>query len=604
MPFDLSSAQPVDDSGGGFDLSSAQPVGDEKKAPAAPKQPSGPMDYLKAVGGVMGALQAPFQSIPKAISSEVAGPASDVAGLAAIPAHAMGAIKTDPTQVKQNVQREMSPPPMTNLGNYSPTAFIGRGIESLANKAQSAIAPQNASPLRAALGYGAKGAIEQAPTLAGAALGARSAATLPERQAALDVQKNINTPRDDLARAAEAAGYKRPPEHGVKAAVSGSVGKTKTEKVLSLDNEKNAAARLGQEVGIPPDEPPTAEARDAAKQIQYAQYDALANAAGPELQVTNDFRDALVGTLRKVDEDIDVNPDLSSSRSILRGFVKRVSPESSAKGEVPGKVAPSNIFGTIEKSSVEQPGLPISRTIEQASSESPGPHAYGDKELTAPPFTSVPSTKTPTLSTDWAMRQISQLRKYAKADAANRKWGAYDTRMGIANQLENLIENNLSGKNQSLVGRFRQARTQLAKLHLLDRVADDETGTVNLQKLAQLSETPAYRGVLNGEFKLAADFARTYKKATQRLTGEAIPRFTVLDGLFAAGGATSAMFGHPGGLGVAAAEIGSRLAIPALARRGILQNKIPSYQAGRGMQTIAPLLGQAMSGNQIPPPPQ
>ena len=422
---------------------------------------------------------------------------------------------------------------------------------------------------------------------------------MPGRQAALEAEQRVNAPKDALAEQARASGYITPPERGLKAAVSGAAGKVKAEKTISLENEQNAQRQLGGEVGIPEGEAPTEEMRDAAKQVQYDKYDALANAAGPNLQVTNSFRDALAGTLRGINEDIDVNPALRSARSIIRGFVKRVSPADPALGAIPGKTSPG-IFSTIERSAGEQPGPPIMRTLEQAAAGSPGPHVYGEAGIAPSPTSPVPTGHIPTLSTRWAMRQISELRRYAKSDAIKREWGSYDARMGVANQLENLIEENLAQRNQGLVGQFRQARVQLAKLHLLDRVADDSTGRIDLQKLGQLSQTPAYRGALTGQFKLAADFARTYRKATQRLTGEAIPRFTVLDGLFAASGATSAMLGHPGGLGVAATEIGTRLAVPAAARRGWLQNRTPSYLARSVAPTVAPLTGAGISSDATP----
>ena len=134
MPFDLSSAQPVDDSGGGFDLSSAQPVGDEKKAPAAPKQPSGRNTF--------GSVIEPAMAMG---SSMLAGPASDVAGLADIPAHFLGMSKTMPEDVKRKVQTALTYQPRTTMGQqvtqYNPLTLLGKGINAIGSKANELVAP-------------------------------------------------------------------------------------------------------------------------------------------------------------------------------------------------------------------------------------------------------------------------------------------------------------------------------------------------------------------------------------------------------------------------------------------------------------------------------
>jgi hypothetical protein len=580
-----------------------------------------PSDWLQAGQGVMRLMDEPRKILASALGGGAAtGPISDVAGLADIPAHMAGLTQTTPEEMKQKVGQGISQAaaPMSSIGQaidkYNPMNLIGRGVEALAKKGESLVAPPKTSgPLRSALGYGVKGAIEQAPNVIGALAGKRAGESFPERQAALDAEKKLNEPRDDLAHAADAAGYIRPSEKGMKAAASGIAGKAKEEKTLTLHNEKNAEARLGSEVGIPDGEPPTADARESAEQAQVDKYKAMVNAAGPRLQVTNQVRDAVSSTLSKINEKVGTAPELTKTQSILKGFLKKLSPNDPAIKEIPGKTK-TGIFQTIEKTAVEQPfnlhaKRPVApgnilRTLEQTASESPGPHAYGSPELAPSPTSPVPTPLTPTVDTRWVMEQISDLRRFAKNDKINRDWAAYDARMGLSNQLENLIEDNLNDKNKPLVGQFRQARVTLAKLHLLDAIADDATGRINLQKLAQLSQKPQYRGSLTGEFKLAADFARAYKKAAAPVTGEAIPRFTVLDGLFAASGATSALLGHPGGLGVAAGEIGARLAVPALARRGMLRNPVPTYQAGYGGPSAYPLLGAALSGNQIAPPPQ
>jgi hypothetical protein len=106
----------------------------------------------------------------------VMAPASDVAGLAAIPLHAAGAISTPPFDIKAKVAHAGEYTPQTETGRaierYNPLALVGRGVNALAGGAERLVAPPKTSgPLRAALGYGVKGAIEQAPMLAGAGAG-------------------------------------------------------------------------------------------------------------------------------------------------------------------------------------------------------------------------------------------------------------------------------------------------------------------------------------------------------------------------------------------------------------------------------------------------
>ena len=201
--------------------------------------------------------------------------------------------------------------------------------------------------------------------------------------------------------------------------------------------------------------------------------------------------------------------------------------------------------------------------------------------------------------TDNALRTIKRQRALAKNDFKNGNYEMGTARIAVANQFENLFQDNLAASGQqALVDAFKESRTNLAKLYLLDRVVNEATGRVDLAKLAALSETKAYKGVLTGEFKTAADFAKAYRKAAQKPTGEAAPRLTVFDGMFAGGTVMAALAGHPGALAVGGAELAGRVGVPAAAERGWLQNQTPSYQLGTGsteLPTILPAAGVGMS---------
>lgn len=70
--------------------------------------------------------------ILKMATGMVAKPVSDIAGLGAIPLHAMGLIQTDPRQIQQNVQQGMTYEPRTESGAspYNPLNAIPNAIGS------------------------------------------------------------------------------------------------------------------------------------------------------------------------------------------------------------------------------------------------------------------------------------------------------------------------------------------------------------------------------------------------------------------------------------------------------------------------------------------
>jgi len=277
---------------------------------------------------------------------------------------------------------------------------------------------------------------------------------------------------------------------------------------------------------------------------------------------------------------------LRPAQRLIRSYLKKI--------EGPDVAPPMNggpaIMETIKKTATDQPGAPIGRTIERAAADTP--HHFGVPESPQAPIS---TPRSATMDTANTFKAIQDLRRYAKEDFAKQNSDMGMARLGIAHQLENLIESNLSKTGQQgLLDQFRTARERFAKIYLLERVVNDSTGRVNLPKLASLSDTKAYKGVLTGEFKDAAEFAKAYRKAAQKSTGEAAPRFTVFDGLF---GISMIGAGHPW---AAAAELGARYGVPKMAEAGMLQNRTPSYQPNammRGAPTGSPLLGMLL-GNQ------
>lgn len=105
-------------------------------------------------------------------SSMLAGPASDVAGLADIPAHFLGMSKTMPEDVKRKVQAALTYQPRTTMGQqvtqYNPLTLLGKGINAIGSKANELVAPPMTSgPLRSAAGNAAQAGINALPMLLG-----------------------------------------------------------------------------------------------------------------------------------------------------------------------------------------------------------------------------------------------------------------------------------------------------------------------------------------------------------------------------------------------------------------------------------------------------
>ncbi len=144
---------------------------------AAPKQPTArstegqatPIAGIEDVGG----------EAYNVARGAIMGPLGNVAGLAAIPLHAAGAISTPPIDVQRKVTGAGAYTPQTGVGRaieeWGPSALIGKAAEAAGGAVEKS--PIFAGhPIAASLaGYGTKGAIEQAPMALGAKFGGKIA---------------------------------------------------------------------------------------------------------------------------------------------------------------------------------------------------------------------------------------------------------------------------------------------------------------------------------------------------------------------------------------------------------------------------------------------
>ena len=555
------------------------------------------------VGGI-------FEPVLQAASGAVAKPLSDIAGLAATGKEMISPTPGggDPAGFKKSIQEGLTYQPRTDVGRavseWNPMALFGRGMQEVGGKAKELIAPPSSGPLRQALGSGVEEAVQQIPAIAGAKGGAMAEARLPAKAAALQTEKSLAAPKDTIRDASQAAGYITPAEGGVKALLTGATGKAKNENIVAAKNNQNASRRFAQEVGIEPDVPLTRENIDNRIKQAYAGRQEMEAAVGPRLNMTETFKTSLESTLSDINDKLahnrETNAELIGPQKLLNSYLKkfespRTAPPGSAAGE-PG------IFRTLNKAAAEQPGPAIGRTLEQAAAETPGGKGYGGLENAPARAMSIPEVPTLSMSTAQVSHDISALRRQAREHFIKQDNAQGYAKLGVADQLEALFEENLSKTgNQALVDKFKADRVLQAKLHFIERVVTP-AGEVDLAKVRSLSKTKAYQNALTGELKLAADFADTWKKAAKTPTGEAAPRLTVFDGLFALG---SLGAGH---VWPAAAEIGSRLAVPMATERGMMQNRTPSYTPGaaaRSLPNALRVLGMIPGAeNQLQNPPQ
>lgn len=157
--------KPVGASGGPAEWGD-KPAESPKRA-ATPDAGTKPRPFLENAAG---SILEPPMAMARGM---VAGPASDIAGLGAIPLHAAGLIKTDPTAVKEKVSNIINPGPQTEGGKaamaMNPLAILGKLLGQGAEKASQIGAPpkEQQSSTEGALRSGLREAITQAPQFAG-----------------------------------------------------------------------------------------------------------------------------------------------------------------------------------------------------------------------------------------------------------------------------------------------------------------------------------------------------------------------------------------------------------------------------------------------------
>ena len=168
---------------------------------------------------------------------------------------------------------------------------------------------------------------------------------------------------------------------------------------------------------------------------------------------------------------------------------------------------------------------------------------------------------------------------YGNQNATPKQVAVADANLAIANQLESMIESNIT--NPKLLDQFRDARQKMARTYVYEGATDFNTGMVDVSKLARItSKDNALTGDIAALGKIAGNFPDVFTTTAASKFYD-LPRLT-RSGL---GGATGALFGSPFGVpgsiigmaaGTALGEFGGGLAAKRMAS--------PKYQAGLTLQ--------------------
>lgn len=178
------------------------------------------------------------------------------------------------------------------------------------------------------------------------------------------------------------------------------------------------------------------------------------------------------------------------------------------------------------------------------------------------------------------MDKIATLRKdasnyFKKKDASPTELNLGKTNFELANLYEDLVESKLLTKT-ALLDSFRKARTQLSQIHIIEQ-ARKADGLIDPQKLASVVGRYAdNKKLVTGDLKTISDFANTFKETTKPIEKASFNTQNRWESMSAVGG----ILGAPATGGwslVATLPTALRGTMPPLAKKGYLQNSLPSY---------------------------
>jgi len=203
-------------------------------------------------------------------------------------------------------------------------------------------------------------------------------------------------------------------------------------------------------------------------------------------------------------------------------------------------------------------------------------------------------------------------------DDASKSFSTGDSALGKAQRaaaeaIENQIERGLGSnpKSAELMQNFRDARQLMAKAHTVQDAIQVGTGSVDARKLAAALQGGA---PLNGELRVAAEFAKNYPKAVQpaSMVGSPVNNLRAYASMAGGGGgaALGQMMGNPvlgGMVGAAIPAVASPAAKSVLLSKAYQGRQLPKYEANLLAKILAdtpelnlgPLLQQQQMAEQL-----
>jgi hypothetical protein len=185
-------------------VSQAYQLSKQSKPAKTTKPETGGQAFPGVASEAMGAVAEPLIAMGSGFAGKVGG---DIAGLGAIPLHAAGITKTEPTDVSRMIQEALTYKPRTQSGAspYNPLNFIPKGIAYPFEKGGEALKnviapPKTSGPVQAAFGGGIEELIKQLPMFLGAKApaAAEGAAGALKSGAKAEMQRALRPSLDEM----------------------------------------------------------------------------------------------------------------------------------------------------------------------------------------------------------------------------------------------------------------------------------------------------------------------------------------------------------------------------------------------------------------------
>lgn len=478
------------------------------------------------------------------VTGAIAKPVSDVAGLAALGKELVAPTPGggDPQGFVEDVRSRMTFEPRTPSGQaiakYNPLALTGRGIDYIGGKvgqaAENVTAYSGLPPdVSSGIGRGVHEAFNQAPGILGAKFSSVREASLPSRQAAMDIVRGENLPKDTIRDLAQSRGIITPVEENNW--VSRVLGATNINRIASESAADVGTRLIAKELGIPEGVAMTPDELASGRNAKGKVYDKVVE-EGDKLKHTVEKPTAEGVVLSE--EGIPLVPKSMKSEEVS-GF--KVDDQYKARmRELITPIAEKLESNPKTFSSLRESLGLLSENL--------------DKDVIAPRI---------------AVDAISQLRNDARAGInsednsirANAK-----VSLGIADELESMIDRNLTQVGKSdLVTELQDARRHIAKSHQIEEVLMPD-GKVDLRKLYNKSVGTGSTGAI----KEMADYAGAFGRGVQR---DPTPPNILSAGTIGKGLTLDSLSGAPINLGIT----GARWLAPYAAKKGWAQKKTPDY---------------------------